>query len=209
MAISQNDIAGLKNKFRVYDLDYESFLDQVKVQFKWQKLIYQIYSSKIEIDEKSLDEELKNLIENKKNLEEYKLSQIEIFINNDDSDAEKIEELKKTIKDEGFENAAIKYGDPYSADNKGNIGWVSARSMSKSIFDIVKNMKQGDVSGAIKRQNSILFLKLEKKRNNIVSDKNINEMRNNLINQKKNELFNLYSNSHLSKLKNTSFIEYK
>ena len=34
-------------------------------------------------------------------------------------------------------------------------------------------------------------------------------MRNNLINQKKNELFNLYSNSHLSKLKNTSFIEYK
>ena len=33
-------------------------------------------------------------------------------------------------------------------------------------------------------------------------------MRNNLINQK-NELFNLYSNSHLSKLKNTSFIEYK
>ena len=124
MAISQNDIAGLKNKFRVYDLDYESFLDQVKVQFKWQKLIYQIYSSKIEIDEKSLDEELKNLIENKKNLEEYKLSQIEIFINNDDSDAEKIEELKKTIKDEGFENAAIKYGDPYSADNKGNIGWV-------------------------------------------------------------------------------------
>ncbi len=209
MAISQNDIAGLKNKFKAYDLDYQSFLDQLKVQFKWQKLIYQIYSRKIEIDEKSLDEELKNLIKNKNNLDEYKLSQIEILINNDDSDAEKIRDLKKTIKDEGFENAAIKYNSAYSEDNKGNIGWVSAKSMSKPIFDIVKNMKQGDVSEAIKRQNSILFLKLEKKRTNIVSEKNINEMRKNLINQKKNELFNLYSNSHLSKLRNTSFIEYK
>ncbi len=209
MAISQNDIVGLKNKFKAYDLDYQSFLDQVKVQFKWQKLIYQIYSRKIEIDEKSLAEELDDLIENKNNLEEYKLSQIEILINNDDTDAEKIEDLKKAIKDEGFENAAMKYSDSYSTDNKSNIGWVNAKSMSKPIFDIVKNMKQGDVSKAIKRQNSIIFLKLEKKRNNIVSDKNIDEMRKNLINQKKNELFNLYSNSHLSKLRNTSFIEYK
>ena len=38
-------------------------------------------------------------------------------------------------------------------------------------------------------------------------DKNL--MRNNLINIRKNEQFVLYSNSHLSKLKNNSLIEYK
>ena len=36
-----------------------------------------------------------------------------------------------------------------------------------------------------------------------------NEIKNRLIKQKKNELFNLYSNSHLSKLKNNTLIEYK
>ena len=35
------------------------------------------------------------------------------------------------------------------------------------------------------------------------------KLRKDLIVQKKNELFNLYSRSHLSKLKNTSLIEYR
>ena len=41
--------------------------------------------------------------------------------------------------------------------------------------------------------------------------KNINttELKKNIINQKKNELFTLYSRSHLSKLKNNTYIEYK
>ena len=36
-----------------------------------------------------------------------------------------------------------------------------------------------------------------------------NKLKVSLINQKKNYLFNLYSRSYLSKLRNTSFIEYK
>ena len=39
--------------------------------------------------------------------------------------------------------------------------------------------------------------------------KSISDLQKKIINQKKNELFNLYSMSHLSKLKNNSLIEYK
>ena len=41
--------------------------------------------------------------------------------------------------------------------------------------------------------------------------KNINkeELKIRIINRKKNDLFNLYSKSYLSKIKNTSFIEFK
>ena len=35
------------------------------------------------------------------------------------------------------------------------------------------------------------------------------QIKKDLINKKKSELFNLYSKSHLSKLKNTSLIEYR
>ena len=69
-------------------------------------------------------------------------------------------------------------------------------------------MDIGDVSEPIKRQNNILFLKLTDVRNSKTENINMSELKQNLINQKRNELFSLYSRSHLSKLKNTSLIQY-
>ena len=70
-------------------------------------------------------------------------------------------------------------------------------------------MKPGEISKPIMQQGSVIFLKLKDKRS--VKLKGLDEikLRKNLIVQKKNELFNLYSRSHLSKLKNTSLIEYR
>ena len=70
-------------------------------------------------------------------------------------------------------------------------------------------MKIGEVSKPIKKQNSILYLKLDNIRTSKIENLNLEELRNKLINQKTNELFNLYSRSHLSKLRSTSLIEYK
>ena len=74
---------------------------------------------------------------------------------------------------------------------------------------MLKNLKPGQVSKPIIQTNSILFIKLNSERileNNDV-DKEI--LKKNLIRRKQDELFNLYSRSHLSKLKNNSLIEYK
>ena len=46
------------------------------------------------------------------------------------------------------------------------------------------------------------------KRKTKINNLNKSEIKNQIINKKKNELFNLFSQSHLSKLKNTSLIEY-
>lgn len=70
-------------------------------------------------------------------------------------------------------------------------------------------MKVGDVTKPIKTQNSILFLKLDDKKISKKKDINLVKLKESIIMQKRNELFNLYSRSHLSKLKNTSIIEYK
>ena len=45
-SISSNNIENLKSKFKSNKVDYDLFLDEIKTQFKWQKLIYQIYSKK-------------------------------------------------------------------------------------------------------------------------------------------------------------------
>ena len=207
--ISKNNILGLQEKFKNNGLDFEVFVDQIKTQFKWKKLIYQIYSKKIKIYEKSLNDELQVLIKNKSNIEQFKLSEIEILINNDSSDNEKINNIEKRIIDEGFENVAIKYSIASSAIEGGDIGWVNSNTMSKPIYNVVKNMNLGQVSNPIKRFDSVLFLKLVEKRNYMLESKDLEKIKNQLINRKKNELFNLYSRSHLSKLRNTSLIEYK
>ena len=42
-----------------------------------------------------------------------------------------------------------------------------------------------------------------------MKDSDIEQAKKNLINKRKNNLYNLYSQSYLSKLKNSSFIEFK
>ena len=80
--------------------------------------------------------------------------------------------------------------------------------MSKEIYNIIKDLKIGETSEPIKKQNSIIFLKLNDKRVSKVEDLDVNELKKTIINQKTNELFRLYSISYLSKLKNTVLIEY-
>ena len=208
LSISLNDIDGLKKKFKNYDLDFEIFLDEIKTQLKWQRFIYKIYSNKIEIDEKMVDQEIENLKKNKKSLEEFRLSEIEVLYNDKKNEEIVIKNIRDQIDSFGFEDAAIKLSISNSSSQKGDIGWISGKSMSKEIFLIVKNMKIGEVSKPIKRQNSILFLKLKDKRLSNTDNLDLLEVKKKIINRKKNELFNLYSNSYLSKLKNTSLIEY-
>ena len=64
------------------------------------------------------------------------------------------------------------------------------------------------MSEPIKKQDKIIFLKLNDKKISNYSDINIDQLQKELIEQKRNELFLLYSNSLLSKLRNTKFIEY-
>ena len=208
-SISSNNILGLKEKFELNDLSYELFLEEIEIESKWQKLIFQIYSKKINIEENIINEDLKKLIRNKISIKEVNLSEIEFFLNQDKSDKEKVLNLLKEIEKIGFESAAMKYSISSTAANKGKLGWVNSNSLSKEIYNILNKMKPGQITKPINRQNSILILKLNDVRVSKTENINIPELKERLLSQKKNELFNLYSKSHLSKLKNNSLIEYK
>ena len=115
--------------------------------------------------------------------------------------------IQKEILLDGFEKVAIKYGN-LNANNI-NLGWINSSSLSNDINKILNEMKIGEVSSPIIKQNSIIFLKINDTRKSNVRKDNLIKIKNDLINQEKNEQFKLYSKSHLSKLRNSSFIEYK
>ena len=208
-SISSNDIPSLKEKFKLNDIDFDLFLDEIKIELKWQNLIINKFSDKIKIDQGFVEKEIQQIINQQRDIIEYKISEIEILAKNVETDKKKILEVNKQIKDIGFEATAITQSISSSASNKGDLGWINANSLSKKFSDKVIKLKIDEVSEPIYTQNSIVFLKLTNKRSIKKNEINIDNLRNNIINQKKNELFNLYSRSFLSKIKNMSFIEFK
>ena len=207
--ISSNNIENLKEKFKKNNLNYDLFLDEINTQLKWQGYIFKIYSNKIEFDESIISNELNDIIKNESNIEEYELSEIEILLDEQKSTDQEIDRIKKLIDEKGFEETALSSSSSDSAVNKGYIGWINGKSLSINIYKQIKEMKVGEISKPIFKTNSALLLKLINKKTYKSNNTNLDEHKKNLINQRKNELFNLYSKSHLSKLRNTSLIEYK
>ena len=209
LSLSSNNIAGLKEKFRLNNLDYELFIDEIKIEMAWQKLVFTLYNEKVKVNES----EIQALIENLQTLEgeitEYKISEIEVNVNNEREEKEKIKLITQEIVNIGFENTALKYSVASSSINKGDIGWINSKSLSDKIFKILNKMSVGDISEPIIGPGSITFLKIADRKKSKAKKDNNKTLKENLIVQKKNELYNLYSRSHLSKIRNNALIEYK
>ena len=207
-SITNLDSLNLKSEFIKNDLDYELFLEEIQTDLKWQKLIYNSYANKIKINETKIEREIQD-IKKKSFYEEYKLSEIEILSTDKFNDNKNLSKIKENISLEGFENTALRFSISSSSLEKGDIGWFSSKQLSKRIFDKIKSLQIGEITEPISNQNSLTILKLQDKREILSDAINVVELKKNLINKKKNELFNLYSRSYLSKLKNRTFIQYK
>ncbi len=208
-SISSNDIDGLKEKFKRNNLDFNLFLNEIRIELAWRQFIFRIYNNKVSVDEKDIDFELSRIIENESIIEEFKLSEIEVYVENEEPIENQISFILDQVQKIGFEDTAKKFSISSSSVNKGDLGWINGKSFSKKIFKIVENMQPGDISKPIRNPNSVLFLKLMDKKSSQINELDKDKIKKKLINQKKNELFNLYSNSHLSKLKNNALIEYR
>jgi peptidyl-prolyl cis-trans isomerase SurA len=187
-------------------ISYDQYKDEVETEFLWQRLISQIYSSKISVNEDQIDEEIKELQNKKEKIIELKLAELEVNYDNETKN-ELIKKIKDSIKEIGFSKTVIKYSISTSALNEGELGWINSKSISSKLINIIGNLKVGDISDEVVGAETITFYKmLDKKINETSTNVDIKLMRQNIISQKKNELLNLYSRSHLSKKKNNTLI---
>ena len=207
-SISSNNVEKMKNIFKDYDLDFKEFTDQIDVEFKWRKFIYQIYKKKINIKPEDVDREISDKLKKQKNIVEYNLSEIEILSNNSGSNLETIALIQDEIKVAGFESAVSKFSISSTSSKSGELGWINSNSLSKEFLKILNKTQKGQVSDPIMKQDKIIFLKLNDKKTSNYTNIDFDKLKNDLLVQKQNELFDLYSNSHLSKLRNTNLIQY-
>ena len=206
-SISGNNIQLLKDLFKSNNLDYELFLNEIDTEFKWRKFIFRTFDKKIQISSEEIDQQIKVITQKQEDIIKYNLSEIEIFTNNKNLDANIVSQVQNEIKDNGFENAVIKFSIAETSSNKGSLGWVNSSVLSKEFLRILDKMEVGEISNPIKKQNKIIFLKLNDKKITYASDINLKSLKRNYSTEK-NDMFKLYSNSYLSQLRNSKYIEY-
>ena len=207
--ISSGNIQEFKNKFKINNLDYNFYLDEIKTQLTWQKLIFSLYKDKVIIEEKEINDDLEKSLKLNSTIKEYDLSEMDILLDNITDLSKKLSEINFQIQNYGFEETAKQFSGSYSASDGGRIGWLSEKSLSNKILNRVKKLKINEISEPIISGNSLMLIKLNNVRVKQVQNLNTEDLRKSIIKQRKNELFSLYSNSHLSKIKNNLLVEYK
>tara|TARA_Y100000591_G_scaffold76718_2_gene64023 strand:+ start:857 stop:1780 length:924 start_codon:yes stop_codon:yes gene_type:complete len=207
--ISKNNIYDFKKKFTNNDLNYELFLEELETEIDWQKLIYILYNKRIKIGEEEIEQDMKKILSDKQGIEKFRLSEIEILIVDKNQMENDINLVNNEIRINGFESAVRKFSISQSSTNNGDIGWINKNALSKNILKKISTLKIGEVSPAIKKANSVVFLKMVDKKKSQIKFSNLEKIKSDLITRKKNEILQLYSNSHFSKIKNNSLIEYK
>jgi peptidyl-prolyl cis-trans isomerase SurA len=203
------DSQGLKELFTNNTIDYAIYKNDVETDLLWNTLIFKLYEEKISFNEKEVENDLKKFISNQEDVEEYKLSEIEILINDSLENKNKIAQIQQQIKDMGFENAAMKFSISATASEGGDLGWINSKSLSEQILTIISKLKVNEISKPIITMDKLLFLKLIDKKKIKIKENNLDTIREKIINEKKNEYLQLFSNNHLSKIKNNKFINVK
>ena len=202
------DTSRMKKKFLENNLDYKLYREELEVEFMWQKLIYDLYKKKIDINEAQINNELEKFINENAKIKEFRIAEIEVLFKDNKEYEQIVSAIEQDIKNKGFEATALKYNKT-SVANDSDLGWINSKSLSPEIYNILNQMNVGEITKPIKKQNTLIFLKLTDKRISKKEGLEVNELKNQILNKKKNEQFNLYSKSHLLKLKNNSLIEYK
>ena len=171
-SISSNNVIEFKNNFSNNDLSFSLFIEEIKIELKWRKLIYEIFKERVRSTEKSVEKELNEIIKKQSQIVEYRVSEIEIELQKDGKEIDQVEKIKKFINQIGFENTALKYSSSSSAEQKGDLGWVKENALSKPVHEIIKDLEIGAVSKPIKKLNKITFLKLVDKKKVSIDSKN-------------------------------------
>ena len=147
----------LKNLFSHNNLDYDLFVEGVKIDLIWNSLIFQLYAKQININTIEVENELKKRME----LQVQKTFKIaEIEFKNTENIKKIIQDISRLNNENKFEEAVKKYSISPSAVQKGNLGWIDSSNLNKIYNKRLRSIQVGKITAPIITANKIVILKL-------------------------------------------------
>ena len=177
----------------------DTVAQKIAIEAMWNQLIFFKFSKNVKINK----EKLKKDIEKNKNLTEtrqFLLKEILFNIEENSNFDERYEQIKKSISETGFENAASIYSISDTAKVGGLLGWIDENSFNSKIKSALFGLKLNEYSKPIIITGGFLILqisdiKIIKKKLDI--DKELEK----IINAETNRQLNQFSNIYFNKIK--------
>ena len=199
------------------DVDFFNYLEEnnvsettLKQKFvieqMWNQLIVNKYNNSIKINETEINKKVDAIINENKSVTNFNLSEIVFLEKNKIKNEEKHLEIKKSIKNIGFDETAILYSISESAKLGGKIGWINENQISKKIVNEINKINIGEYSEIINTAGGNIILKLNDKKEEKI-EINREEEITKLIRFKKNQLFSEYSIIFYRELENKAYVE--
>ena len=189
----------LENYLDEFNLTILDLKKKFEIEHFWNKIIFEKYNKKININEKNIRKRIKEkkMIKNKKI---YSLSEIVFEKEQNITLEEKMKKISESIKEIGFKNTANLYSVADSAKFGGDIGWVEEDNLSEKIASILKVIELGNHSGTIEMGANFLILNID---NIKFETKEINEEEEfiKIYNYEKNRKLDQFSKIYFNKIK--------
>ena len=194
----------IKNKeefneyLKINKIDYNNVRKKIETEALWNELIMLKFKSKIQINKEQIKESIIN--RKKTTTKSYLLSEILFEVSSSDKLSNTYFEIKKTINEKGFDNAALSHSVSNTASIGGDLGWVDESSLNKNLRTILKKTKENDFTNPIPVPGGFLILKIDQIKE-IKNEINIEDEVQKMINIKTNNQLNQFSIIYFNKVK--------
>jgi len=196
--INIKNLENFKKYLEENNIDYDFVKDKIEIETLWNELIISKFSSKIVIDKEEIRKKL--IAERKQYSKSFMISEIFFEASKSDQIENIYKNIVKTIENEGFEKAVLKYSSSITANSGGQIGWVQEETLNESLKNIFFEMNEGEYTKPIAVPSGFLVLKINKIKKEKINP-NIEKKINEIINYKKNDQLNQFSKMHFNKIK--------
>ena len=132
--------------------------EKIKIEIAWNQLIYSKFSENLKIDKEQIKKDL--LLQDNLFINNYLLSEILFRVSKTNSFEEKLNLIKKDIKDKGFKNAALIHSISETSSLGGNIGWIDENTLNIKIKEKISKLEINQYTLPIQVPAGFLILKL-------------------------------------------------
>ena len=187
--------------FNQKNIDTTLIKEKIAIEILWNRLIYRKFFDSVKIDEN----QIKVNLSKKENQKEFQLSEIVFAVDKNEKLEDKLNKIKKTIKEKNFSQAALIHSISDSSKEGGKLDWIKETVLNEKIKKELNSIEKGMFTNPILVPGGFLLLYIEDTKISKVPINKDNEIKK-IINQQTNEQLNRYSNIYFKKIKKNILI---
>lgn len=184
------------------NISFSNYLQQLETEILWSKIMSQAVRAQVKVNDREVSEFLEQY---KAEIDVRKFLLAEILVNSKESSEQLADKLVSELREGAdFNNIVRQFSQSVSAENNGEIGWVTQREVNKKIYDAISKLKKGEYTQPVRLEDGYhIFKLLDSKVENNVSEQDFTAAQNMIFSGKLQNA----AKGYLMEMRKKAFIE--